>query len=718
MSNALRCRSIWLVLLLLVVVFSQGYSAEDNRGYQTVEQLVSEAPGIHLDTDTEEPFLPPVMMDCRIQSYVGQETLIRPEFVPGSGTLSYYAYDFESDGTLDVVTNKGGPAAWRYSAAGQHIATVYAVDDRGHVGLGRVVVEVAPGLGAQEKLPMYEPLSYNGLKSKRSRQALEVQTDDSATYALIWAQNQPGGSYVTTGVSAYKVLDTLYGIPDSNIYFVVDNRTPYNMGDDSLLVDLFGYVPGLLDSAANFLYSRMGPDDRLIMINTGHGLGMVDSSFIEFGDYASLDMAPYSEPYNYEVLPAGDPDIDFSEAEVRINYHHSWRWMSRSFGMYEWAPVLQPDLYIYPTSNKECYRRRMVSQFSNLPFYENDTIVAKSDGDIWLELIYQPCLGDSNHNGIVEQSLGEVADADGNGIMPVDTLSDGSIVYDEDDWDSVFYKMSDDYRINWFFDHGLDSVADYKIYSDDTSVVRCTDSDNDGYFVGIDLNGDGDMLDSTGVHELGSIFYIDTVFSNFLDSLQYSTVQALFQGCYSGGFIENGSRENVIISTATTDGTVSWGGAYAYLYIWFMSGWTVWGDPDVDSNGCLSIAEVHNVTRGLSRGYREWYDDNGDGVPTGDAVPAGHDGILGSILSWSDEKCWQCPQDTCIAGDVNHSCTISQADLTYLLNYVYHGGPDPIPIESGDLVGTTCAINLADVTKLSAIVNMGDTPPDTCGCAE
>ncbi|PKK83677.1 MAG: hypothetical protein CVT49_07245 [candidate division Zixibacteria bacterium HGW-Zixibacteria-1] len=52
-----------------------------------------------------------------------------------------------------------------------------------------------------------------------------------------------------------------------------------------------------------------------------------------------------------------------------------------------------------------------------------------------------------------------------------------------------------------------------------------------------------------------------------------------------------------------------------------------------------------------------------------------------------------------MCGDANYNAAINILDATFLINYIYKGGPIPIPIEAGDVNGNG-AINILDVTYL------------------
>ena len=64
-------------------------------------------------------------------------------------------------------------------------------------------------------------------------------------------------------------------------------------------------------------------------------------------------------------------------------------------------------------------------------------------------------------------------------------------------------------------------------------------------------------------------------------------------------------------------------------------------------------------------------------------------------------------------GDVNMDGEIDVGDVTYLINYLFLGGSEPIPWESGD-VNCDGEVDVADVTYLINYLFLGGSPPISC----
>jgi len=65
---------------------------------------------------------------------------------------------------------------------------------------------------------------------------------------------------------------------------------------------------------------------------------------------------------------------------------------------------------------------------------------------------------------------------------------------------------------------------------------------------------------------------------------------------------------------------------------------------------------------------------------------------------------------TYLGGDPNGDWQVNSSDIVYLINYLYVGGPAPIPWQAGDPNGD-CAINSADVTYLINYLYIGGPRP-------
>ena len=64
-----------------------------------------------------------------------------------------------------------------------------------------------------------------------------------------------------------------------------------------------------------------------------------------------------------------------------------------------------------------------------------------------------------------------------------------------------------------------------------------------------------------------------------------------------------------------------------------------------------------------------------------------------------------------MCGDVDDNELVNLLDITYLISYLYMGGPPPEPIESAD-VNSDYAVNLLDITYLINFLYKGGQEPN------
>lgn len=67
-------------------------------------------------------------------------------------------------------------------------------------------------------------------------------------------------------------------------------------------------------------------------------------------------------------------------------------------------------------------------------------------------------------------------------------------------------------------------------------------------------------------------------------------------------------------------------------------------------------------------------------------------------------------------GDANNDRIVNISDAEYLINYIFGGGPAPVPVpETGDADGS-CALSLSDAVYLINYIYAGGPPPPICTC--
>jgi hypothetical protein len=72
------------------------------------------------------------------------------------------------------------------------------------------------------------------------------------------------------------------------------------------------------------------------------------------------------------------------------------------------------------------------------------------------------------------------------------------------------------------------------------------------------------------------------------------------------------------------------------------------------------------------------------------------------------------PGFSCLCGDANGDGIVNSADIGYLINYIFVGGPPPSdPIEKAD-ANNDCVVNSADIAYLTNYSFAGVPPPECC----
>jgi hypothetical protein len=94
-----------------------------------------------------------------------------------------------------------------------------------------------------------------------------------------------------------------------------------------------------------------------------------------------------------------------------------------------------------------------------------------------------------------------------------------------------------------------------------------------------------------------------------------------------------------------------------------------------------------------------------EAVPQGGVEPNNAKTVMERIMGWFGIN-----KPAILVGDANGDGVINSADVTYLINYLFVGGPEPGPFDSGD---TNCdgMINSADVVSLINYLFVGGPSP-------
>ncbi|UCD64345.1 MAG: hypothetical protein JSW34_02595 [Candidatus Zixiibacteriota bacterium] len=616
-------------LLLLLAACPAPAADEPTAVSKTAAQLSAEIADLYgLGGQLPSQYLKPrAEMPYRMVTPVGVPCPLEYNFVGGTAPVACFAWDFESDGIIDWASRYQMPVKHTYPRVGNYCATFYVFDVLGQYGLAEIPIEVRPGRGEPKREKHALKLSLKGLDKHEHRQSREGLPDSRQFCLLIADQDDFLWHPV---VQAYHRLVDSLGYDGDDIIVVAGGdlgltRYYYSFLEDTVIID-YRYTPDGMDSAFNYLLENMTGNDDLHVISSAHGGGQLDSSVSNYtgthGAYQFVSGRIFSDEK--------DPDLFELEENFKLAIPYWWHgfWAgNRSVGLNEWS-------YNPYRGYQGWCREKRVATFEGVTFINTDKT---ADDDFYIETIVQYLMGDANHNGMIDYGLGEVFDWDGDGRYPA-YIENDSLVFDEDDWGDFALSVdnSDTAWVNSHYlmiDEGFDGKADmcFECWNHfPVPFVHGTDLDNDGILDRFDANGDGDFLDSIGVDEAG-FKGLDNDVAEFLDSLDYRYVTFILQNCFSGGFINDLSRKDVLIATSTSENALVYGTGFELLMFRNLTGGAYpYQAFEPADDRVVTFFEAYNE----ACRDRNLLDDNGDGVGHFCPLPSEGDGYLAAELNW------------------------------------------------------------------------------------
>jgi PKD repeat protein len=530
-----------------------------------------------------------------------------------------YAWDFQSDGVQDFVSTQTGFTTHQFNCPGDYQCVLTVKDSGGRIARdSRRIIVVTKKIAPDTVKQMLRP---SGLLVSNPPDGVK------RWYAVLL-----NGSYEerfwTDVRLAYNMLTNGYGFAPSDVYLLNSKGTnPSGLNPDGMID--YSAVYADIQKVFNELAYRVDADDQVFIWITGHGYGY-NGPLSEGGQYLGYCSGRIS------VDPGDEPDYLESEFKLRSLFTGGDYRCNHGLGVWK---VRQK----YTSGGKtEFYRNKFVSTLDNVYIEDPNTTV--SDSDIYIERLVDYALGDTNRDGYIDTSAGEVYDFDGDGSQPYNSVTGE---FDEDDWGAVD-KLEDNYNNApctlpegsfpfKLFDEGLKGKICIDLaYTGGEPQVDGRDEDNAGLFDWLDVNHDGDTNDIVSVDEsiqlaMGDIY--DDDLADLLNQLSVAKVVVVAEQCFSGGLVEDLSSSTHVICTATIEEAVSWGNQFIRGFVAALHGRNEYGsvvNADTNQNGFVSMLEAFNYAA-RNDYYDEipQYDDNGDGLSHTDPVPAGWDGTLG-----------------------------------------------------------------------------------------
>ena len=535
-----------------------------------------------------------------------------------------YLWDFESDGVSDFSSPETGSTTHLFRDPGDYRCLLTVKDAGGRVAQDTrhitVIVEEVDAPSAESRPPSAERAATNPPDGVTHRYAVMINGGSESRF---WIDVQ----------LAYDMLTDGYGFPASDIYLLNHNGTDPEGGNPGGMID-YSATYANLQTVFSELAAGADADDEVFLWITDHGQGYSGPQD-QGGQYLGYCTGRIS------VDPGDEPDFLESDFPLRSLYIGGDYWCNH--GLDVWKVRRK---YSNPTN---FYRNMYVSSLDNVYIEEAGTTV--SDGDVFIERLVDFALGDTNRDGYIDTTSGEVFDFDGDGNQPYDP-STGQ--FDEDDWGTID-EWTDDYNDTngWvpvdgspyrLFDEGFQGKLCIDLgYAGGALEVDGRDEDNAGLFDWMDVNGDGDTLDVVSVDEVVCLYsgdLYDDDLAELVDQLSVARITVVAEPCFSGGLVEDLTAPDRVICTATIEEAVSWGNTFIRYFVAALHKKDQYNnsvDADANGNGYISMLEAFNYAADRDPlDEIPQYDDNGDGVSQPYPVPAGGDGSLGADTYLTD----------------------------------------------------------------------------------
>lgn len=205
------------------------------------------------------------------------------------------------------------------------------------------------------------------------------------------------------------------------------------------------------------------------------------------------------------------------------------------------------------------------------------------------------------------------------------------------------------------------------------------------------------------------------------EEVAYAVINTHDGGCVVAGVRDNiDGTSNCLVSKVSSTGTHVWTNTYgdtgddeAYaIHIADDNGFIIAGHSNSNRNDYDPYIVITDSNGSILQQF--WVSEDGDQKIYGMDITL-DDHII--LAGESDGDYYlakiDIPTPSFMCGDVNADDDINVGDITYLVDYMFKGGPAPIPLESGD-VDCQPGINVSDLVWLVDFVFRGG--PEPCEC--
>jgi len=351
------------------------------------------------------------------------------------------------------------------------------------------------------------------------------------------------------------------------------------------------------------LANTLDQDDNLHIWFSGHG-----------GGYTEKSQTVPEEGINYGWLDGDaviDPNLpEFKEKDFVLKGFSKYGQFRSQMGLGVWQTE-----YNQLSDSKFLLRKKMFSATYKDIFISSLNKSVSNNGDKSIKSFFNFMEGDINKDGFIDFDAGEYAYKDNKNKKP--HFDTESFDFTDKDWGVVdeitddlgmgtgspFFSACDNFK---FYDKDMNNHLNLACDFAHKGVFKfvATDKNNNGFFNGVDVNGDGDFNDMVSIRQniqTGNERMYDYEFSRLVDLVKAKKIGVLMFQCHSGGFINNLSRKNRVIMTAAAKGQVSWGN--------YMPQSVIEQLKLRPKNSYLDLFVKSNI---FQISEQHWYDDNGD----------------------------------------------------------------------------------------------------------
>ena len=556
--------------------------------------------GVKAQTLYDPTLLIKVELGDDINTFVNTSTTINVYASSLEGnSIIRYEWDMNGDDISDI-TSTTSQINDSFNTYGTCRVRVDVFDDKGNSSYDCMLVTVNQGIGTPSRVPKQN--------TSPSPQIIRAGDGIVKTYALLISGGRETWFW-SQADSMYSVLKNKYQISDNNIY-LLHNLGLNPLGQNPNNIIDFSASKQNLQNVFNTLSSIMDADDRLFVWVNAHGAGYGGSNIQE-------NNLKYVLESKAVIRNGGEKYCKEKDFKLRAFYNKGY-W-SKILGMNQWGVERNGNIF---------KRTRYVSSF-NVTLQNGSHVV---DNDVFIEKQIDYALAvDYNNNG---KEAFDGVNFDEGDWGQIDEIIDGAIdfggnVPGDNPSQFVLFDKNNDNTLDIDLHHSLSYITNGHI---NELQADLTDTNNDGFFENMDINGNGntdDWVTIDNYFRISDSDIWDYDFANYFTSIPSNNIVVTVESCYSGGFLYELSKKGRIILVSTEKDKLALA----------LDGFTdnlqkslqYPNLSDTNNDGAISLTEAFRYAMQKTLPQISFYDDNGDGIGHTDLTQDNSDGCWGSF---------------------------------------------------------------------------------------